>query len=93
MLHLSSSEEVDVVSVDPSGLVAVGTRAEAKLQIVWLAEKQDIRPKSTAVSSGLQRVQFSVSTRKHSISGRLASSKVIRAVRAVGLYWSSASGR
>lgn len=51
MLHLSSSEEVDVVSVDPSGLVEVVTRAEAKQKIDWPAEKQDIRPKSTAVSS------------------------------------------
>ncbi|KAL1269008.1 hypothetical protein QQF64_031297 [Cirrhinus molitorella] len=58
-LHLSSSEEVEVMSVDTEEtvdsppqslayeeLVEVVTRAVAKLNIDWPAEQQDVRPKS-----------------------------------------------
>ncbi|KAK2869830.1 hypothetical protein Q8A67_024222 [Cirrhinus molitorella] len=58
-LHLSSSEEVDVMSVDTEEtvssppqslayeeLVEVVTRAVSKLNLDWPSEKQDVRPKS-----------------------------------------------
>ena len=58
MLHISSSEELDVESIEAEGddlpshspayeeLVEVVSCTVAKLNIDWPSEKQDVRPKS-----------------------------------------------